>query len=362
MNIENGLKPELNVSRIPPLDNNMPDEVLQTILQSEALRWTLIFLNFLITIIGLSGNIFVLYCSRVHHALKVDKVTVLFLESLAISDIVVSVCLYFTTGVKLAAKHWVFGSGLCYVTNIATISSTFNETLVIAFLSVYRTWMLKKPPGVRSLINIKYMYLLAVGFQCIGCVFLVVVKHSTGEAESDLFFDWYNGSCVNTLFTNRNKNFTVYTIVTTFIFIITPLAITLFTTSYILNTFMGYDCRTKRNKRAFRVVKLLLFILIAFILSYAMTVISCIYSLVHEPPRWMEISIFYFVAINVFCNPFIYVIISPYFRGYLKEKCGQTNLKRDPTKREKELRKIDSDKHSTARHSEEFVECQNIVE
>lgn len=320
----------------------------------------LTIVNLMITIVGICGNLFVLYASRVHKALKIDKTSVIFLESLAVSDVILSLVVYLPSAVTIVAGKWILGQEFCYFSKVATISATYNETLVIALMSVYRVWMLRKPPGVRSGVKMGLVYGVAVVLQLVGggvmgATYLVYPATSTNHT--------WNGTCdISNIFTlDLPGQFQWLGLLLTTVFVLIPMIVTILTTGRIFFVFCGYDKKMgRKNKNRYRFVKLLLFVCVTFVASYVPLMVSSIYSFFNEAalPRFLELSVNYFLAINVISNPFIYVIISPHFSGYLKE-CGkkiralcciQTSPPREDASEDN-----DSERHSTFRKSDEVI-------
>ena len=294
-------------------------------------RIPLATLNFLIALAGISGNIFVLHASIANSALKIDRISVVYLESLAVSDILMSISVYLTTGITILAKHWIFGAGFCYFTKIATMSATYNETLAIAFLSIYRVWMLRKPPSARQDINMRLVYILAASlhFVGVGVVLLIYAAYPQWKILGDPAVD--NCSYTNLFIIDIDVDEATSThgqmgvsLIPTFAFVVIPMLITVGTTALIFKVFLGYDHKMgRKHDRALRVIKLLLFVCVTFVLSYTALIISSLYNTFKgsSPPALRGI-VNYFLAINVISNPFIYVVISPHFRGYLRQ-CGR---------------------------------------
>ncbi|KAL5257082.1 hypothetical protein ACHWQZ_G012119 [Mnemiopsis leidyi] len=296
---------------------------------SLAIRIPLATLNFLIALAGISGNIFVLHASIANSALKIDRISVVYLESLAVSDILMSISVYLTTGITILARRWIFGKEFCYFTKIATMSAAYNETLAIAFLSIYRVWMLRKPPSARQDINMKLVYVLAASlhFVGVGVVLLIHAAHPQWNilgnpavdncSYADLFI-------INVGEKNATHGHKSVSLIPTIAFVVVPMLITVGTTALIFKVFLGYDHKMgRKHDRALRVIKLLLFVCVTFVLSYTALIISSLYNTFRgSSPPVLRGIVNYFLAINVISNPFIYVVISPHFRGYLRQ-CGR---------------------------------------
>ena len=86
---------------------------------------------FLIVLIGILGNLFVLYSSLVHGALHLDKVSLILVHFLAVSDIVANVFIFLPMFVTLVAKRWVLGSGICGFVGFFFVTPLHCDVLII---------------------------------------------------------------------------------------------------------------------------------------------------------------------------------------------------------------------------------------
>ena len=336
--------------------------VLDSPIETRALLATL---NFLIALVGISGNVFVLHASLVNSALKIDRISVIYLESLAVSDILMSVSVYLTTGITILAQRWVLGSGFCYFTKIATMSATYNETLAIAVLSIYRVWMLRKPPSARQDINMKIVYVLAASFHFVGVgvVLIIYAAHPEWKLLGDPTEDYCNHADlfsiqvteVNVTHERMHKGLTL---IPTLAFVVIPMVITVGSTVLIFKVFLGYDHKLgRKHDRALRVIKLLLFVCVTFVLSYTAMIISSLFNAFRgSSPTALRGLVNYFLAINVISNPFIYVVISPHFRGYLRQ-CGRRF--KSIVKRKRPSVDLDPTHSSTFRRDSTFNKSDN---
>ena len=327
---------------------------------STGVQIVLTILNLLIVVVGTSGNIFVLYASRVHGALKIDKVSVIFLESLAVSDVIMSLFVYLPSAITVAANRWILAKGFCYVFKVAIVSATYNETMVIAVMSVYRVWMLRKPPGVRTEIRLMWVYVLAGVLQVVGaCVVLLTyfVKSSHQHDRTE--------TCnVSNIIITLDLDIQWLGMLSTTIFVMIPMIVTIATTCRIFCILCGYDAKMgQKLGRRYRYIKLLLFVCVTFFVSCVPLIFASIYSAVSGAlPTILDHFVNYFLAINVISNPFIYVMISPHFSGYLN-KCAKKVramcciASRRPHE-DSTTKEHDSERQSTFRKSEEIVTNQ----
>ena len=86
---------------------------------------------FVILLLGLLGNLFVLYSSLKHQALHLDKASLVMVHFLAVSDIVANVLIFLPMFVTLVAKRWVMGSGICGFVGFFFITPLHCDVMII---------------------------------------------------------------------------------------------------------------------------------------------------------------------------------------------------------------------------------------
>lgn len=84
-----------------------------------------------VVLLGLSGNLFVLYASLVRKALMLDRPSLVLVHVLAVVDILSSVLIFLPILVTLVAKKWVLGEAICGFQGFFFIAPLQCEMLVI---------------------------------------------------------------------------------------------------------------------------------------------------------------------------------------------------------------------------------------
>ena len=124
----------------------------------------------------LPGNSIVLYGSVKHNALKLEQVSKILVQTLAVWDLLAVTLVYPTMLITLISESWVLGPVLCFITGRAGHLIVMNQVWVIMALSFYRTWRLKQPKGRK--LDVKVLY--SIG-GTIGVLSLVVTLISMME-------------------------------------------------------------------------------------------------------------------------------------------------------------------------------------
>ena len=86
-------------------------------------------------LLGLSGNLFVLYGTIRHKALKMDKMSVWIIQNVSVADICNCVFVLFPTLITQFCGRWVFGESLCYLSYTYRYSFFVANIFLLTILS-----------------------------------------------------------------------------------------------------------------------------------------------------------------------------------------------------------------------------------
>ena len=118
-----------------------------------------------LTVVCVIGNGLILAGSFRNGFMKTDRVTVVFLETLAALDISISIFHILPTLITVLSERWVLGRLICFSQAFVPRALYFTEIFLTVTISCYRLWMLDKPRAVRRQIKvIQVRILLAVEF------------------------------------------------------------------------------------------------------------------------------------------------------------------------------------------------------
>ena len=283
---------------------------------SDSTRVFLIVYNIIVITLGLCGNGFVLYGSIRHRAIRMDKISVLFVENLAFSDIIITIVYYVPMLVTLIKERWVFGKALCflsafYFTNVPFI----NELLLIGTISLYRMWVLKKAPGQRERIPIKHVKLFLSSFWLLGimsCTVYVLFKcHAVYRPETL--------NCQASNFYVRNQ-LVPWTIVLVILFMVVPIVLVIIANVCIISTVMKHAQKAGKTTVNKITVITISSICVCFIVSYSPYCINLILRCFKvDDQNWFVVTKCYMLSFNTMANPFIYTMTNKPFRDYIKQ-------------------------------------------
>ena len=112
---------------------------------SPAAYAVLLTANVIIVTAGILGNGIILFGSLIYRAIHLDRVSIIFLQSVALSDLVITLMVYLPNLVTLSAQRWVMGQGLCWFLAFFKFVPYLSEILVILVTSCFRLKTLTSP-------------------------------------------------------------------------------------------------------------------------------------------------------------------------------------------------------------------------
>lgn len=177
-----------NITTISSLDDYFP--------YSDGVFISLAVLNILIVLIAVLGNCIVIYGSKIYNAIKIDKVSLIFLEALAVADILIAIVFYVPITVTLVRGSWVLGNSLCFVNAFFTSTPSIAEILILTAISLHRTWAVRNP--FNADVNPTLVMVLIL------VLWLIALVPPLVWIILDMFsyYDPHNLSCVSSVYTD----------------------------------------------------------------------------------------------------------------------------------------------------------------
>ena len=112
-------------------------------------RYCLIAWCLISGLISLFGNLILLVSSFVSNALKLDKVSVVLIQNLAVTGLGFTVFIILPTAGSTFSQRWIYGEGLCVVTTYVLYLLGFLSCYLIACLNVSKLTVLLFPLRAR---------------------------------------------------------------------------------------------------------------------------------------------------------------------------------------------------------------------
>ena len=150
----------------------------------------------LVTTVGLLGNSLVIYSSIRYNAIQLDKVSVLFVQNLAVADLVYILCNVLPSAVTYIAGRYVLGSAYCFINAAITLIPGSVNTLTILALTAYRLLIVVSPYRAFTLLRARVI----VGLTwLVACVPVAVVL----AYESKSVFVRTYAACVSDVYERK---------------------------------------------------------------------------------------------------------------------------------------------------------------
>ena len=316
--------------------NETSIENVENIIEELGLSMTsyvlVLILNLVIVGVGLVGNIFVLYSSLKHKAIKVDKISLLLLEALTMSDIAI-ITLYFSPMlITLCGKKWVLGLGICFVTGLLSEVPFYFQIMVKTIISCYRLRVCMSNRSLRGA-GIGKIFLVKMGILALFVPSLAPAIVFLAHKSNSVFIPQIL-RCMSAHYSKAHGNSKAYKHITmlTATFIAIPTVIILVTNISIWITVKkshnrsrrGSNSSTKNNqgrdRRMNKTALMLTLICCTFVLCYIPTFIKFVlYNMGYEISLFMYLFHSYALSLNSIVNPFIYLITNEHFRSFMKE-------------------------------------------
>lgn len=261
-----------------------------------------------------------------------DNTTLAFIENLALADCLITLLYYFPMLVTLLAGRWVFGRGLCWFVGFFSSHIPFlAEILVIMSISVYRVWVLKKPPDERKHVTVTHVKVLisAIWF----LVPVPVIYWSLAGAYAT-----YSPKLLICTSSNHSPKDSLYTStkVFTVIFVAVPMVMVFVTSLKIMHTICVHTWSVGASMMPhIRSVVTVNLICWAFLVSYVpIFALIILKSSEVTVPVWFGLFQVYAKSVHVVLNPFIYVATNRKFRHFVMCRMGLREGPANPLREE----------------------------
>ncbi|KAL2097533.1 hypothetical protein ACEWY4_006740 [Coilia grayii] len=236
-------------------ENNFPAPVLTGI----SIICSFLFL------VGVSGNLMTIFIVAKHRDMRTT--TNLYLSSMALSDLLIFLCMPLDVYRVWRYRPWYFGDILCKLFQFVSECCTYSTILNITALSVERYFAICFPLRAKVVVTKGrvrgvIMILWTVSLLCAGPVFVLVgVEHESGTNA------WRTSECTATKYAIQSGLFSIMVWVSSVFFFLPVFCLT------ILYSLIGrklwrrpnISSRDKNNKQT---VKMLVVVVVAFVLCW----------------------------------------------------------------------------------------------
>ena len=279
-------------------------------------QWTFFVITvylMIIAIMSLLGNTLVLCGSCKYNAIDLDEVTLVFIQNLAIADLMNVVLLEIPSIVTLFAKRWILGEVVCFITGMLVIIPQITELLIIPVISLYKLCSLVRPFATRNVTRTHAR----------GCVIFIwffgicytVASAGMGQVA---YFDPNYLNCAISGY--RDPELVGIIIVGLIFFMGLPMVIIIVSNVMILLVASQYSTEhggtVIPSKTALITVTAVSSLFVVTI--FPVTVRISLQASQVDIPSWFyttQVQVYY---INLLCNPIIYTTTNVRFRRFIK--------------------------------------------
>ena len=265
---------------------------------------------FFMTFFGLLGNGTVFYSSIRYNAIRLDRVSLIFVQNLAVADLLYTICVILPQFITYIAGKWVLGKAYCIVMAQVGIVPVSANSITVLAITGYRLKVLMNPFAQTSPKLAKLSIIVIWTIAVIPTnVFLAYRSKSEFHEE--------NGRCLADIYDNDAARTPVMMCVG--LIVLLPLfAITLF--NIILSCIaISHSNRRVEERANYRALIMVCSLSGLFIVSWTPYVIFTFLK-IRSPsvPPALDLLAFHCIFLNSFGNPILYTITNRRFGAYVK--------------------------------------------
>ena len=261
---------------------------------------------------GLAGNGTVLYSSLRYNAIRLDKVSLMFVQNLATADILYTVIAILPQLITYIAGEWVLGKVYCFISAQLSVIPASTNTFTVLLITTYRLWLVTHPfSDVPKKLTVRVVVAITWVLATAGTVISLAYRSSS-------IFSQTNGKCTSGVYVNKEAGgvlkIAVGVIVLIPMFVITVANITL---SVIAVRSSRRQASSNRNYKALVMVCALSGL---FILSWVPYIIfTFLKSKYGNVSRAVDLMGFHCTYLNSFGNPILYTLTNKRFGLYVRK-------------------------------------------
>ena len=265
---------------------------------------------FFMTFFGLLGNGTVLYSSVRYNAIRLDRVSLILVQNLAVADIIYTLCVILPQLITYVAGQWVLGKVYCFISaQISFIPGSANA-LTVLLITSYRLWLVTHPFSSTSKNKARIVVAITWVLASAGTVISLSYKSSST-------FNPKNGKCTSEIYVIKEAE-AIFKIAVGVIIMIPLLVITV--ENIILCVIAVKSSRMQENSKPnYKALVMVCALSGIFILSWVPYVIySFMISKNPDVPKAVELLSFHCIYINAFANPILYTLTNRRFGEYVR--------------------------------------------
>ena len=269
---------------------------------------------FLVTLLGLSGNTLVLYSSLLYNSIKLDEISLILVQHVALADLLYLLFAILPCTVTYFARKYVLGDVYCFVfAQIALIPSAAN-ILFILVVTVYRCRLVTSPFFSVTRRSAHLMVLL------IWCLSTIPTGISLGNGSVSVFSP-SAGRCLSTIYLSTDKTAKISLFLGLGVIVILPLFVITVCNITLCIIAIRNSLRHCQNPRSinYRGLLTVLSLSVTVSLTWAPYVAyTFLKAATSHLSQVFELLAFHCIFLNSCVNPYLYTLTNRRFGEFVK--------------------------------------------
>ena len=263
---------------------------------------------FFMALFGILGNGVVLYSSLRYNAIKLDKVSLVFVRNLALADILYAVFTVVPSFVAYASRDWVLGPVYCFVSAQLSLFPGLVNSLLVMIIALYRLVLLYSPFTIPRCIHAR---VLSAGLWLFSLSPTIISL----SYRSRSIFDTSNGLCISEIYRKKDSGASELVMMFVSVCIMLPILIILVANLALCWAVVRLTTTTgSRNKSVIMTCALAGTFLVSWAPFVAYNVME---QTTDNIPQDLYIASFVCIFLNTAANPILYTLTNRRFSRYV---------------------------------------------
>ncbi|XP_063678541.1 C-C chemokine receptor type 4-like [Bolinopsis microptera] len=293
----------------------------------EAGYWFLVTYHSLVLLLTVIGNLTVFASSRLYNEVNVDSISIVFVEMLAILDLIIAFSYSLPVAITLAANKFILGAAVCFIQGNVSYITIFIQLITIQTISLYKLFTLLRPLSSYSLTS-KQAKLFVAGVTAFSTFYMFCCL----VMGQFYYFDPYLLSCQISGQTDPRKSMVISALVALVLFVLLPITTILLSNAYILR--IVYRSSKKKSKMPSKAaLTTLTSISLSFLIfttpTFARVLLQTLFK--GTIPSWYFVTQLELLFLNSATNPIIYTFTNTRFRRFLNTQLQKVVGRSDQT-------------------------------
>ena len=265
---------------------------------------------FFMALFGVLGNGVVLYSSLRYNAIKLDKVSLVFVRNLALADILYTACVIVPQFITYTVQRWILGPVYCVIMGQLGIVPVSVNTLTVLAITSYRLKVVLSP--FRDItVSVARGIVACIWFIALIPMGVFAAYHTKSEFKEEF------GRCLTDIYDNDAARGPVMTCIG--VIVILPLfAITGINMGLLGVAAQHSSAGSSQSLPNFKALVMVCSLSGLFIVSWSPYLAFTFLKMRHpELPQVLDLIAFHFIFLNSFGNPILYTLTNRRFGAFI---------------------------------------------